>query len=220
MPELRYTLVSDGSSDRALMFVIKWLLYEHLPDCAIQSQWADVRGLRPRPVTLSERINSAMDLYPCDVLFVHRDAEREAPEQRVDEIQAAVNQSDWDHPTVPVVPVRMTEAWLLADEDAIRSAAGNPNGSASLAIPQLTFDAIHDPKRVLHEALRIASELPERRRRKLRVERMVHRVADQTSDFSPLRGLTAFRNLEQRLVELKQEGRIPPPVSQNPILPG
>jgi hypothetical protein len=38
---------------------------------------------------------------------------------------------------IPVVPVRMTEAWLLADEFAIRSAPGNPNGTQSLDLPDL-----------------------------------------------------------------------------------
>jgi hypothetical protein len=36
----------------------------------------------------------------------------------------------------------MTEAWLLADESAIRCAAGNPNGRVNLNLPDL--QAIED----------------------------------------------------------------------------
>lgn len=38
---------------------------------------------------------------------------------------------------IPVIPVRMTEAWLLGHELSIRSAAGNPNGSENLELPDL-----------------------------------------------------------------------------------
>jgi len=56
---------------------------------------------------------------------------------------------------VPAVPVRMTEAWLLFDEAAIRRAAGCPNGSMPLELPSLkTSEDIPDPKTILHEALR------------------------------------------------------------------
>jgi hypothetical protein len=39
--EISYTLLCDGSSDRALLPVLSWLLREHLPDVAVQEQWAD-----------------------------------------------------------------------------------------------------------------------------------------------------------------------------------
>jgi hypothetical protein len=45
MMELHYTLISDGSSDRALIPILNWLLKIHLNDWAIQPQWADLRGL-------------------------------------------------------------------------------------------------------------------------------------------------------------------------------
>ena len=32
-----------------------------------------------RPRGLSERIRAAVELYPCDLLFIHRDAEGEPP---------------------------------------------------------------------------------------------------------------------------------------------
>jgi hypothetical protein len=38
MRELRYTLLSDGSSDRALLPVLTWLLHEHTFEFAIQSE--------------------------------------------------------------------------------------------------------------------------------------------------------------------------------------
>jgi hypothetical protein len=68
MKELCYTLLSDGSSDKALMPMLTWLLREHQVECAIQSTWADLRRLPKPPKTLLPRIISGLDLYPCDSL--------------------------------------------------------------------------------------------------------------------------------------------------------
>ena len=110
-------------------------------------------------------------------------------------------------PTVPVVPVRMTEAWLLFDENAIRWAASNPNGSDPLPIPMREVEDLPDPKDVLHEALRVASGLSGRRRQKFNVRDAVHRVGEYIDDFSPLRRLNAFQRLEEDLATaLRQAG--------------
>ena len=64
-----------------------------------------------------------MDLYPCQILFIHRDADKESWENRCTEIEWAV-QAARGAGSLPrhvrVVPVRMTEAWMLADERALR----------------------------------------------------------------------------------------------------
>jgi hypothetical protein len=126
---------------------------------------------------------------------------RGSPTVRRQEIVHAVDQiNDTDAiplPVICVVPVRMMEAWLLFDEGAIREAAGNPRGRELLALPRLReVENLPDPKSTLHQLLREASGLRERRRRLLRVHSAVHRIADITANFTPLRELPAFRNLE------------------------
>jgi hypothetical protein len=90
MRELRYTLVSDGSSDRALLPILTWLLVEHRVLCPIQAEWADLRWLPFPPKDLAPRIKQSLDLYPCDLLFVHRDAESRPYAQRKAEIDKAL----------------------------------------------------------------------------------------------------------------------------------
>ena len=130
MNSLKFTLLTDGSSDQVLIRHLEWLVHRHLPQTTtVQSEWADLRTLREKPIGLAERIQRAIELYPCDVLFVHRDAEKQDPQLRYDEIAAAVRSIPvfaeslvW----VCVVPVRMQEAWLLFDESAIRRGRGEP----------------------------------------------------------------------------------------------
>ncbi|MEO8494592.1 MAG: hypothetical protein ABI614_05955 [Planctomycetota bacterium] len=123
MTVLTYTLLGDGSSDKVLLRHVAWLLEQLLsPDITTRPQWADLRSVRSKPRSLAERIEATIRLYPCDLLFVHRDAERDTPDKRRVEIEAAVQQVA-SNPFVCVIPVRMQEAWLLFDERANRTKA-------------------------------------------------------------------------------------------------
>jgi len=202
MTELTYTLLGDGASDEVLLRHLAWLITEHLnPEISTRAQWADLRACRQRPSGWALRIQTSLVLYPCDLLFVHRDAENQSPAGRYDEIRKAIEQNGNKRPpAVCVVPVRMQEAWLLFDETAIRHAAGNPNGKVKLSLPSPgTVETLSDPKAVLYERLRMASELSGRRLKKFSEGQASRRVAEHISDFSPLRQLDAFRRLEKDL---------------------
>jgi len=200
MPDLRYTLFSDGSSDESLIPILTWLLRECGVHRAIQSEWADLRRLPRPPKTMTERIRRCVELFPCDLLFVHRDAEREPHAKRVSEIKEAfieVSKSCSIPPAICVVPVRMQEAWLLFDEKALRQAAGNPNGLVRLKLPPIShLESLPNPKGDLYDLIRRASELSGRRLKKLNLSALVRLVSDWIDDFSPLRMLTAFASLE------------------------
>lgn len=198
-----YTLVADGTSDRVLLPILTWSLKQQ-DLTPIVEQWADT-GRIPRPRSNEERLRTALELYPCDVLFVHRDAEAQPSDLRREEIAAAVPRLVRH---IPVVPVRMTEAWLLADETAIRFAAGNPNGRENLNLPELRrLEDLPNPKRVLHEALSRASGLGARRRSRLSVGQRVHQIPNYIDDYSRLNVLPAFRTLQQDIRALIQDQR-------------
>lgn len=190
---VRATLVTDGSSDVVLVRILEWLVGQLTPQ-EIEVRWADLRVVRRRPQGLSERLAVAIELYPCRILFVHRDAEGQNPDLRYAEIQAA-NQTACPH--VCVVPVRMQEAWLLHDEAALRQAADRPSGTEVLNLPPAArWERLPDPKAVLHSALRTANGSTGRRARNFRPGRAAHRLAELVTDWSALRGLSAFRRLE------------------------
>jgi len=198
---LRYTLLADGSSDRMLIQVVNWairrggLRVEH-------ASWAALGLVRPQPKSHAERARMAIELFPCDVLFLHRDAEKGSFERRLAEVGSAVADLEGHH--VAVIPVRMTEAWFLFNERAIRRASGNPNGRVQLNLPRTNqVETIPDPKETLFEALLAATETSGRRREKRKQEQgiMRARVAELIDDFSPLEGVPAF---DQFLKELDQ----------------
>ncbi|MFQ5811717.1 MAG: hypothetical protein ACE5I2_00770 [Anaerolineae bacterium] len=208
MRELRYTLVANGSSDVALIPILTWLLIENGVEYAIQPEWADLRWIHRsrRSRKLVDRIRLSLELFPCDLLFVHRDAEREPREKRVDEINKAIEEVVESY-TVPcsvcVVPVRMQEAWLLFDETAIRHASGNRSGRQPLNLPPIRrLEEFPDPKSGLHDLLRQASGLRGRRLNRFPVSYRARRVTEFIDDFSPLRALSAFAALESDIKQI------------------
>jgi len=95
----------------------------------------------------------------------------------------------------------MLESWLLCSEEAIRIAADNPSGENPLNLPAIGHvESTPDPKELLFDALRGASELSGRRLTRFRVEQRRHRVAELIEDFAPLRSLTSFQEFENAFV--------------------
>lgn len=197
---MRFTLVSDGSSDRVLIHPLRWLLRQHGVSGA-QGEWADLRNRRRPPRSLEERLVMAVADYPCDLLFIHRDAEKQPREYRLTEIGKALNRADLAVPAVCVIPVRMQEAWLLIDEVALRQASGNPHGKVALSLPPIQrMERLPNPKSVLHELLSTASELQGRRLRNFNVDRAAMRLGELIDSYEQLRQLSAFVALEEELM--------------------
>jgi len=192
------TLLADGSSDRTLIPLLELLLDVHCPH-AYSIEFANPQipaGKR----TLSQRIASALDLYPCDLLFVHRDAEKAAPALRDAEIQTAMTELGLALPHVCIIPVRMTESWLLVDEAAIRRAAGNPQGKMALGLPAASrVESLPDAKETLFEALRTASGLAPQRLQRFAPEQVRHRVSELITDLAALQRIPSFQHLETQV---------------------
>ena len=160
---MRFLLVCEGTSDAPLVSHIRRLLLECGATEPEGNAWTTGR-------LLSDKVRNGMDrLGSADLLFVHRDADNAGADARYDEIAAAVDDASYDGPWVGIVPVHMTEAWLLLDEQAIRKAVRKPNGTTSLTLPTFTeSERRADPKEVLKTALLDASETRGRRRNGIR----------------------------------------------------
>ena len=129
------------------------------------------------------------------LLFVHRDAEGETLQTRLKEFKSILG------PHVAVVPVRMSEAWVLFDGTAIAEAAGSRSPVTS--VPRVSdIEAIRDPKELLEQLIYEAAGSPTGRRgryfKRSMAERRV-RVASLISDFSPLERLEAFQSFQDAL---------------------
>ncbi len=130
------------------------------------------------------------------LMFVHRDAENVSLRQRLNEFAGYERRG-----VVPVVPVRMSETWLLIDGRAIARAAGR--SAKPVRVPRVRkLESVRDPKRVLDELLVKAAGQPTGRRlqtlKRALTEKRVQ-VASYISDFSRLEKLEAFREFQRAL---------------------
>jgi hypothetical protein len=85
------------------------------------------------------------------LVFVHRDQDGSTDRVRrewIGPLAAAWDAAERVERLVPVVPVRKTEAWLLADGDALRSVLGIRWSDARLGVPGRAADVerIIEPK--------------------------------------------------------------------------
>jgi len=201
MELLKYTLLTDGSSDKILLNIIKWLLDDLYPQLPCDGSFADFRHFPRPPQTgdVIQRVKYSQEYYPFDILFYHRDAEKFDIPFRKEEILNHID-SSLSSKIVCVIPVKMMETWLLINTDAIKKAAGNRNYTGNIDLPSLKkLESLTKPKEMLHDLLKNTSGFNGRRLKNFNVHYAVHLVAENIKDYSPLRKLSAFREFEKDL---------------------
>lgn len=156
--------LAEGSSDHGITLHIERIAFEC--DVEIRLTVPPTELLRTRDKSVAGKLSALSMLGgDYDLVFVHRDADGAGRDLRVAEIGAAMSEVMPGTPFVPIVPVRMTEAWLVLDEKIIRQVSGNPNGRVHLDMPSAReAERIADPKSLLKELLATASETTGRRR--------------------------------------------------------
>jgi Domain of unknown function (DUF4276) len=127
MRSLSCVLVREGPSDDwflpvVLQRALQDMCRERFPSCG------EVQEIRSLPEAGDQHPDSVVraieaELGTFDVALYHHDG---APTGKSDVVikrmRGAWQEAGFQEPLVPVVPVRETEAWLLADPEAIRSA--------------------------------------------------------------------------------------------------
>ncbi len=189
---LFWVLCAEGSTDAMLVPIVRWALAQRLGRLApADGELSTAGGSLAGSIAVALR-----DYEGVDLLVVHRDADQPDHTARAAEIEAALAASTAAGAVLPahliVVPAVESEAWLLFDEAAIRRAAANPRGKARLGLPPRHHDRIADPKSVLNAALDAASEYTGRKLRNFQRDRRPVDVANEITDFTPLRQFDAF----------------------------
>jgi Domain of unknown function (DUF4276) len=143
-------MLVDGLSDESLGGHVAALAQRHGVILDVVTPEFD-RMDDPPGRRVRDRLERVLGIdHDFNVLVVHRDAERASVRHRLDDIRRAAESVALAWPTVAVIPVRMTEAWLLLDETAIREVSGRPTGTDPLELPHPTRVEAHpDPKAAL-----------------------------------------------------------------------
>ena len=203
--QLVYAVVADGGTDRLLVPIIQWAVHRLDPGVEIlEPEFRKRRG----------SITDFLRAYSTGamLIFVHRDSEGLALEERLKEFDTV------DRPeVVPVVPVRMSESWILFDGSAIAQAAGSASALVPVTVPSIVqIENISAPKDRLDKLLFQAAGSPVGRRGRNFKRSIVQRrvsVAQYISDYSPLEHLPAFRSFQDSLAQHYPYGNL---IGQSP----
>lgn len=223
MPTLVTALYAEGRSDeRFLPIIIQRtavrLLCEHAhqPVDVLEPQllYSVDAGARRE-----ERIlDIARQAHGHHLLFVHADADDATPararQERIRPGFEAVARSRQAGAAVcavllPVVPVQMTEAWMLADGATLRDLIGAGTCVLDLPARPALVEHIADPKARLRQALAaVAAARPRRRRREHQLADLYEPLARQI-DLARLRLTPSFAQFWDDLhTALRQTGYI------------
>ncbi|RKN41783.1 DUF4276 family protein [Streptomyces hoynatensis] len=193
---LRVLFLSEGSSDGGLVPHIEKIAAQVEAPVIVSAP--DLSWLR-QPVgrEVSDKLQAVRRLSDdYDLALPHRDADKFSTEARRDEISTSAAAAWPGLAYVPVIPVRMLEAWLLLDEAAIRQVAGNPRGRVNLQLPKASsVEKLPDPKKFLKETIAKASELRGRRLEELnkRFPRNRHRLLELLDVEGPVSEVTSWK---------------------------
>jgi hypothetical protein len=161
---IRVLFLGEGTSDSGITVHVQRIATECGIEVVITDPLIDRLG-RPPKKTVAGKLQAIKEIGGVyDLVVIHRDGDRDGRKARMTEIENAVAEVMPGVAHAPVIPIRMTEAWLLLDEQEIRQVAGNPNGKTPLDLPGVRrVESIPAPKAVLKETLCRASGLSGRR---------------------------------------------------------
>lgn len=137
------------------------------------------------------------------VLCVHADADDTTDtgkfNSKIDPAFSAVNQMQGQHickNLVAIVPVQMSEAWMLSDKGLLQSEIGTGKSDDDLGIQK--FPEVYvNPKEVIEEAIRRArQDLTQRRRRKLTIAELYSPIG-QKVNLNTLENLPSYQKFKE-----------------------
>lgn len=136
-------------------------------------------------------------------LVIHSDADRDTYQERMNNkivpAQSALNELNDDYCKLltPIIPVRMIEAWMLADKELLKSEIGTTQSDNELGINR-DPETIADPKQVIEEAIRIATEHLPKRRQRLSISDLYAIIGDKI-DLGRLSLLNSYQRFQEEV---------------------
>lgn len=206
-------LFTEGSTDnRFLKSVVERTLDEVAFECKseIETELL-VIDIEKTGLSFQEQVLKASlggdNRYGIMILCAHTDADSSTDSSAFENklgpaIDALQQQEDDSYCKliVPVVPIYMTEAWMLADTELLKSQIGTDKSDQELGLSR-NPENIARPKEVIQEAIRIArADMPKKRRKDLNISELYQPIG-QEIDLNHLEDLSAYRKFKKSMRE-------------------
>ena len=206
-PQLIIGFVTEGSTDyRFLESIIQRTFEDVAFDCDGEIEILPVQYFEKKTGDFNTQIEQhAQEAYNIgvSVLCVHTDADSETDTNAftfklnpaLTTLKMNPNQKLCKN-LVPIVPIQMIEAWMLADKELLKSEIGTQKTDFELGIHK-TPESITDPKQAIQEAIRIGrQEFTKKRRKDLSIADL-YQIIGSSLDLEKLNSLPSFRKFKE-----------------------
>lgn len=228
MAVLLLALYAEGPSDREFLPpIIQRTSETILARCALGVvEVLDVIVIPKKRGNLDQCIlQASTDAKDYHALCIHSDADRlsytGARMQRFEPGQRLVQQSPGSvcHHLIPIIPVHMTEAWMLADIHALQSVLGTRLDAHALHLPMriAAIENISGPKDTLHEIVRTINTTRSQRRQVVNLPSKYEPLARQIN-LNKLFELPSYREFVTELAQALETLHFVPYNSASQIL--
>ena len=201
----------EGTTDtRFLTQVIQNVFEETALDCRTDVVIEDVRLVEVPKTEFIETMlrasRQAVSEYGISVLCIHADSDARnianVMEFKFTPFVEALNplaDDEYCKAIVPVIPIQMTEAWMMADKELLKiKIAAQGKRDIDLGLER-SPEAYADPKQAIVDAIRIAqAEKTKRRRNELTINDLYDEMG-QSIPLQRLRELPSFQHFEENV---------------------
>ena len=207
-------LFTEGTTDnRFLESVVKRTLEEVALDCTGDIDVElEIIKIDKKDLSFSDQVleasKYAFQKFSILLLFVHTDSDDTNDElifaSKIGPAQKKLsdqNRSSYCKEMIAIVPIHMTEAWMIADRELLKSEIGIDKSDAELGI-HLNPERLKNPKKIIEEIIRLSKEdLTKRRRNNGLNISDLYQIMGQKIELSELEKLTSYLKFKNSLID-------------------
>ncbi len=211
-------LFTEGTTDvRFLSSVVERTLEDVAFDCTgdietkLEIITIDKKGLGFTQQVLRAS-KSSLDRFGVLLLFVHTDSDDINDEVifnskiiPANEALLLQDEKEYCKIMVAIVPIQMTESWMIADKELLKSEIGIEKTDAELGI-HLNPESINNPKNIIENIIRISKEDQTKRRRNKGLDISdLYQIVGQKIELSELAKLPSYLKFKNSLIHKLKE---------------
>jgi hypothetical protein len=210
-------LFTEGTTDvRFLSSVVERTLEDIAFDCTgdIETK-LEIINISKAGLSFNEQVleasRVALDKFGVLILFVHTDSDSVSDDlifqSKIFPSQKILSEQDNNYckNMVAIVPIQMTESWMIADKKILKEEIGVEKTDTELGI-HLNPESITNPKELIEEIIRISKEdLSKRRRNKGLVISDLYQIIGQKLELSELEKLSSYLKFKNSLKDKLRE---------------
>jgi hypothetical protein len=211
-------LFTEGSTDvRFLSSVVERTLFEVAYDCSGSIETAlEVVEIDRSGLSFLDQISLASEIgyknLGITILFVHVDSDDEddtnAFKSKIIPAIEKVSQQDkskYCTDVVAIVPIQMTESWMIADTELLKSEIGVNKLDTELGI-HLNPETINDPKGLIKEVIKVSKEGMTMRKRSKGLDISdLYQIIGQKIELTQLEKLSSYQKFKESLIDKLRE---------------